>query len=885
MAKFLRVAQWNANGLHPHINEVKLFLKHNYIDVMLISETHCTDRTYCTIPQYNIYYTNHPDATAHAGTAIIIKQTISHYELPNYRQDYLQATSVNVTLLPFDLTISAVYCPPKHNNKAQHFSDFFKTLGTKFIVGGDFNSKHTQWGARTTTTKGRELLKVIEQNKYNYLTTATPTYWPTDPRKTPDVLDFFITRGLNESYLEITASYDLSSDHSPIIATISESIITVPLPPHLHTRTTNWAKYKELIHQGANLKLSMKTPQEIETATNTFITLLQQSAIKATPPPPRDVQTVEIPVELKQLIAQKRRARAKWQRTRYPDDKRIYQRLSHKLKTKLKEIREHSIQKYIIRLGTHDNSIWKPIKTTRRPKTAIPPIRNQITPTNSWAKSDQEKANLFGAHLAQVFSPHHNYPDLEITRQLQSKHIPPTHTPFTFQEVRDAVRRLNNKKSPGPDLITPRMLKELPKKGLLTLLYIFNGILRTQHWPKALKTAEIILLLKPGKDPTVPESYRPISLLPTISKIIERLLANRITTDVRYTQSIPDHQFGFRRKHSTIQQVHRLCHTIYTAFEAKQYCTSVFLDISQAFDKVWHDGLLYKVKHILPLYYSLMRSYLSARTFHTRVRNSTSTTFPINAGVPQGSVLGPILYVLYTSDLPTTNCTVTGTFADDTAIMAAHTNPHTATRYLQYHLDLLQEWLHRWRIKINTAKSVNITFTLRKGQCPPVLINNTELPIGNTVKYLGMHLDQKLTWKVHITKKRKQVKLKVKELHWLIGRKSPLTLNNKLLLYKSIIKPIWTYGIEIWGCASKSSQAILQKAQSSILRMMTDAPWYVTNLTLHDDLKIPFVHDVITERYVKHHWKMVTHPNSILQPLLTDNQPRRLKRTRPADLL
>jgi hypothetical protein len=129
------------------------------------------------------------------------------------------------------------------------------------------------------------------------------------------------------------------------------------------------------------------------------------------------------------------------------------------------------------------------------------------------------------------------------------------------------------------------------------------------------------------------------------------------------------------------------------------------------------------------------------------------------------------------------------------------------------------------------------------------------------------------------------VKHKVKELYWLIGRKSPLSLENKLLLYKSIIKPIWTYGIQIWGCASKSSQAILQKAQSSILRMTTDTPRYVTNLTLHDDLKIPFLRDVISDRYAKHHWKLVTHPKTILQPLLTANQTRRLKRTRPSDLL
>ena len=158
----------------------------------------------------------------------------------------------------------------------------------------------------------------------------------------------------------------------------------------------------------------------------------------------------------------------------------------------------------------------------QRPKTAIPPIRNQSTPNKPWAKSDQEKADLFGAHLAEVFSPHHNDPDLEITQQLLARHMSSNHVPFTFKEIRDAVHRLNNKKTPGADLVTSKMLKELPRKGLLTLLNFYNGILRTHHWPEALKTAEIILLLKPGKDPKEPESYRPISLLPTLSKICQQ---------------------------------------------------------------------------------------------------------------------------------------------------------------------------------------------------------------------------------------------------------------------------------------------------------------------------------------------------------------------------
>jgi len=201
--------------------------------------------------------------------------------------------------------------------------------------------------------------------------------------------------------------------------------------------------------------------------------------------------------------------------------------------------------------------------------------------------------------------------------------------------------------------------------------------------------------------------------------------------------------------------VHRISHTINEAFGKKKYCTSAFLDVSQAFDKVWHEGLLLKIWHTLPSYFKLTRSYLKDRTFRTKITDQKSDLFPIRAGVPQGSVLGPLLFVLYTSDFPTTNNTTTGTFADDTVILATHADPRTAAQYLQHHLNLTQDWLRQWRIKIYETKSVQITFTLRKGQCPPVKINNVEIPVAAMTKYLGMHLDHKLNWRDHIVTKRK----------------------------------------------------------------------------------------------------------------------------------
>jgi hypothetical protein len=325
MAKFIKIALWNAKCLAQHRDEVRTFLDHNAIDILLVSETHFTDRSYFKIPHYNAYFTNHPENTANAGSGILIKNTIRHYELPKFEKNFLQAKEIKVKMKTYELAAAVVYCPSRHNIKEGNFFEFFQTLGNKFIAGGDYICKNSLWGSRLTIIKGRELLKQIQNLKYSFLTTGTPTYWPGDPDKIPDLLDFYITSGISPSNMSIASSYDLSSDHTPIIAMASNKSVNKSTP-RLHNRRTNWQDYPIIIEKAVNLNISPRYRYRYRYRYSPDHLRWQSSRRSSTSHSNSKPQTrsINIPSEIKELIAEKRRARKIWQQSHAPSDRNTY---------------------------------------------------------------------------------------------------------------------------------------------------------------------------------------------------------------------------------------------------------------------------------------------------------------------------------------------------------------------------------------------------------------------------------------------------------------------------------------------------------------------------------------------------------------------------------
>ena len=228
------------------------------------------------------------------------------------------------------------------------------------------------------------------------------------------------------------------------------------------------------------------------------------------------------------------------------------------------------------------------------------------------------------------------------------------------------------------------MLQHLSKHSTQHLTLLFNSILRLGYFPTIWKAAKVIPIHKTNKPPEDANSYRPINLLSSISKLLERIIASRLTTFINQNHLIPDIQFGFRKQHSMISQLARILDHISHGYNLRKHTGMALLDLEKAYDTVWITGLLYKLivlkipKHLL----CILRSYLEGRTYTVHINDACSTPIHPPAGLPQGAVLSTTLFTLYIADIPHPPDTQLALYADDIAILSQSWRPETISRRL-----------------------------------------------------------------------------------------------------------------------------------------------------------------------------------------------------------
>ncbi|KAH0811919.1 hypothetical protein GEV33_010872 [Tenebrio molitor] len=441
------------------------------------------------------------------------------------------------------------------------------------------------------------------------------------------------------------------------------------------------------------------------------------------------------------------------------------------------------------------------------------------------------------------------------------------------------------KKAPGSDNISNTALKLLPPKVVVALAAIFNASLRLCHFPSRWKNATVIFIPKPGKNSKLPQSYRPISLLSSIGKVHEKVILTRLVKVTDENSTIPDEQFGFRPKHSTVDQLINVTEFIAKGFGQNQSTGAIFLDVAKAFDTVWHDGLVYKLHAAgVPMaMVRLLNSFLNRRVFHAKI---LSTQREIQAGVPQGSVLSPTLYAIFTADIPKPDNTKIALYADDTAILVRSWSPEIISRDFQGAVENLESWFRTWRIDVNPEKSSAILFTKRHFRpVGEVAMFNRVIPWTTVVKYLGVKFDNHLTFIPQIEHAKTRALIVRGQLNSLVCRRSKLSIKNKITIYRQIVRPAMTYGFVVWGNVSNTQLHKLQVVQNKFLRAAFNAPWFGRNSQLHREADLPLIKDFLLDVAEKFFENAAQHPNPLVRDAVDYDEHLPLRHKRPKCLL
>ena len=372
------------------------------------------------------------------------------------------------------------------------------------------------------------------------------------------------------------------------------------------------------------------------------------------------------------------------------------------------------------------------------------------------------------------------------------------HFAITTNDILPLISKINPNKATGSDGISGQMLILCSDSVALPLNIIFRNILFTGIYPSIWKLANITPIHKKG-DKQLIKNYRPISLIPLCGKIFEKIVFNHLYSYLTTNNLITKKQSGFRPGDSTTNQLLDLIDTIHQSFDALPTLEvrAVFMDISKAFDKVWHEGLIFKLKQngISGSLLNFLKNYLSNRKQRVVLNGSCADYKDIESGVPQGSVLGPLLFLVYINDLESNIKSQIRFFADDTMLFSVVKNPAISANELNHDLEVITHWAHQWKLEFNpdpTKQATVVLFSQKVNPVdhPPLYFNGSIVTKVEKQKHLGLILDSKLSFRSHINEKF----TKTKKIIGMIKHLSKyLPINTLKIMYKSLIRPHLDY--------------------------------------------------------------------------------------------
>ena len=447
-------------------------------------------------------------------------------------------------------------------------------------------------------------------------------------------------------------------------------------------------------------------------------------------------------------------------------------------------------------------------------------------------ETPKKKAEVLNKHFYETNKAKNDKEDGGLLRELNRREKDVTTTdplfddPFTDQELKAALSKLKKKKSPGPDKVHNEMLTHLGTLGRKALLRLVNLTWEKGKIPKPWRNAHIIPILKNGKDPKIPKSYRPISLTSCIGKVAERMVNRRLYWWLESSNLLTDIQAGYRAANRTEDQLFRLVQSIQDGFQEGHSTTAVFVDFQQAYDRVWRKGLLLKMQRlgIKGKMYSWIKDFLQERTIQTRVDNNISEKRVQEEGLPQGSALSCTLFLIFLNDLPEALKCEKAMYADDLVLWKTHKYVRQGGRHLNVDLKALADYCNKWKITINTSKTVYSIFSLSPVQSKAKLdikVDGMQAQKDSQPTYLGVQMDARLTFKDHVDNLKRKATKRLALIKRLASNEWGSDINTLRSLYIGYVRSTLDCNMSLQVSCSKTRQEELNKIQNNALRLIS----------------------------------------------------------------
>ena len=703
------------------------------------------------------------------GVAFLIRKDLKFSILPlqDFAGGYLEALAIKVAFSNGWGNFLMCYNPCKNITK-EEFIHYFQQIPTPQFIMGDFNAHHKYWdpgllGSEENIT-GRNLFDLLSYQQFSLLNTpGIPTRIDPFSGKT-STIDLCFGSGMFSIPYLFKTDNNLGSDHFPVIVdynNIASLALQFRRPRwNFNGDQNKWSYYQEKLEissdnndddKSLSHRVEEKTSRIVDTGKEIFFLGSGKICCKRTKKPWWNA-------ECSKAVAVKRRAFKRWKKRPEKVFQLEYRRLEAKAKRIIRKTKRTCFREFCAGLDFNSSSsvVWAFIKKLAgfNISHTFPLTQNGIL-----LIEDLAKAELLAGFYVSIIGVDNRIANedqlrLYVDNCLEEASEDSVNNDFSLQEMQTQMKNLKTKKAIGIDEVANELIIHLPEEFQGSVLKVFNLSWSEGDDPLLWKIQEILPILKPNKDPSDVSSYRPISLISCLGKLMEKMVQARLSWWLETYSLLPDNQCGFRPGRSTIDILLQLEHGIFKGFRENKVTVVIFFDITKAFDKASHVAILFKLC-IMGLRGKSLRwlnSFFDERYFQVIVGNERSHKYKVKTGVPQGSVLSPLLFSVLLSDMPQFSDVGSLIMADDVTFYATANTVEQAQLNLQKAVDVFLEWVNRWGLSINSSKSKVMCFTRKKiSVIPEIKVNNDNVTFVTKHCFLGLFLDGPLlTWKHHI---------------------------------------------------------------------------------------------------------------------------------------